>query len=424
MDAARSWWSAVLLSTAFSACLFPDYRTAEQSGGSAGSSGATGGAGNGGTEGGSGGTAGGNGGTGGGSGGAEGGSGGAEGGSGGTAGGNGGTGGGSGGTAGADGGSAGTTNDDGSAGTGGTGGSGGSCAPGACAEQCGNGADDDGDTRVDCFDTDCADAVACIGRCSDAAELPCDVVRAGARSDAAGSTLRIAKPNYGCAPAQYAGPEFAYRFSGDTDRQVFVELYGLDADLDVILVDVPAGGACNAFSGCKTAGDANTDLKAEILTFHSLPGRDYYLIVDGPNAAAYSISAACSTPTGCWPSRPIEAGQTLSGSNTPGVSNVTQKVTTYSCAIGNRAAPEASFMFAPTETGVYDVRLTGLSTNLDLFVLPGKNCDGTCLPSTLPGINNARADELVSFTGNANMSYFIVVDGTSQGNFTLSVTKR
>ncbi len=397
MVAAHSWWAAVLLSTAFSACLFPDYRTTEQSGGSVGSSGATGGNGNGGTGGSNGGT----------------------GGSGGTDGGSGGTDGGSGGT---DGGSAGTAGDDGSA----AGGTGGSCAPGACPEQCGNGTDDDGDGRADCFDDNCAAAPGCIGLCMDAADLPCDGVRAAKRSDAPGSTQRIADQNYDCVPAEYPGPEYAYRFTGSADRQVFVELYGLGGDLDVMLVDVPAGGACNVKTGCAAAGNASNDLKAEVLTFTSLPGHDYYLIVDGPNAATYSISAACSAPTGCWPARPIEAGQVISGSTTPGPSapNVTQKVSTYTCASGTRTAPEASYMFTPTEAGTYDVQLTGLSANVDLFVLKGKSCDGTCFSSTSAGVQNARINELVSFPAEANTSYFIVIDGMVQGAFTLSVTKR
>jgi hypothetical protein len=386
MIAARTWWSAAVLCTSFAGCLFPDYETVAASGGSGGTGGV-----------------------------------GATGGNAGTAG-NAGTG--------DPGGAGGMQGDAGTAGVTGSSGSGGvendACAGDACGprENCSDGVDDDSDGKTDCHDSDCASDPACGGECVEAALLPCDAVRTDKSSAASGATDRIAPPLYKCSTAELPGPEYAYRFTGLPDQDVFVQLYGLDANLDVLLVDAAEGAICDAL-GCTTAGNAYNDTKSEALTFAAAPGRSYFVVVDGPAPAQYSLSITCSQFGGCKPSRAIEAGQTIQASTTLGsASNVTQNLTTYSCASGSRAGPEAAFFFTPTEAGNYAVQLDNLTANVDLFVLALPNCNGTCLPGSSASTNNARQPESVTIVAAADTSYYIVVDGAGPASFDLSVSKQ
>jgi len=386
MIAARTWWSAALLCISFAGCLFPDYETVPASGGSGGQLGASGDAGRGG---------------------------------------NGGTGGavGVGGTQG-DAGTAGSSGNSGSSGSGGI--ENDACAGDTCGprENCTDGADDDSDGKTDCFDTDCASDPACGGECLEAAELPCDAVRTDKNSAAPGATDRIGPPLYKCTTAELGGPEYAYRFTGPPDRDVFVQLYGLDGNLDVLLIDAAEGAVCDGERDCAVAGNVYNDSRPEALSFIASASRSYFVVVDGPAAANYSLSIVCSQPGGCRPSRAIQAGQTIQASTTLGSApNVTQNLTTYSCAAGNRAGPEAAFLFTPTEAGSYVVRADNLSTNVDLFVLGLPDCNGTCLPAASPSTNPARQSESVTLPAAAYTSYYIVVDGIAPATFDLSVTK-
>jgi hypothetical protein len=397
MIAARTWLSAALLGTSFAGCLFPDYEAGPEGGGSGGQLGASGDSGAGAVSGGTG----------------------AAGGTGGNAG------------TGAPGGASGMQGNAGTAGVTGSAGSGGvendACAGDACGprENCSDGADDDSDGKTDCFDSDCASDPACGGKCVEAAELLCDAVRPDRNSGASGATTRIAPPLYKCSTAELPGPEYAYRFTGDPDQEVFVQLYGLDGNLDVLLVDATAGAICDAERECTAAGNMYNDTRPEALGFAASAGRSYFIIVDGPASANYSLSIGCSRSGGCKPSRAIQAGQTIQANTTlGGAPNITQNVNRYSCFNNDRLGPEAAFFFTPTETGSYVVRVDNPSANVDLFVLALPNCDGTCLSPTSLSVNPARQSESVTFSAQADTSYYIVVDGPSAvDTFDLSVSK-
>ena len=254
---------------------------------------------------------------------------------------------------------------------------------------------------------------ACRGECMDAAELPCDAVRTAKDSAAA----RFDQPHCSASLQLQHRRTRADRntpidLPALPDRDVFVQLYGLDGNLDLMLVDVAAGGACDAVNGCTSAASGYNDNRPESLAFAAAAGRSYFLVVDGPAAAHYSLSIACSQLGGCKPARAIEAGQTIQTSTTLGsATNVTQNLSDYSCTTRRSPGPEAAFFFTPTQAGNYVVRLDNPSANVDLFVLRLPDCNGTCLTQTSAGVNNARQNELVTFTADANTSYYIVVDG-------------
>ncbi len=347
---------------------------------------------------------------------------------------------GSGGTAGSDGsagvsGTAGALGSAGNAGTAGTAGSAGDAGTDAAGQElCSGGFDDDADGRIDCFDSDCRDDAACAGLCSDAETLPCNVVRRMQTSSGSGSTARIGPPLYGCGGGKdEPGPEYAYRINVPEGQRVFVELFGMDADLSAYAVDVASGAQCDARSACVAAGASANGTLPEALTFSSGAGRDYYVVVDGAAAGAYGLSVQCSPiappdastgSDGCIPARAIEAGQTLTGSLVLGSApNVTQKLGSYSCAGGNRSFPEAAFMFTPVAGGSYRVDLTGVSSNVDLFVLAAPHCDATCLSPDSKSVNPSGQNESITLTATAGTTYYIVVDGYAASTFTLGVTQ-
>jgi hypothetical protein len=300
---------------------------------------------------------------------------------------------------------------------------GGSTGDGAARESCSNGIDDDADGRKDCFDSDCRDDAACAGKCSDAESLPCDAVLKDQSTLLPGATQRIAPPSYGCNGKSLPGPEYAYRFTGPADKDVFVELYETGSDLSVFVIDVTAGEPCDAANACLVAGAAASGNLPEAVAFTRAAGHEYYVVVDGSDSASFALSVQCSTVGGCSPARAIQAGQTLSASNELGSGpNVTQKLETYSCAGGAHTAPEAAFMFTPTLTASYRIDLTNFSSNLNLFVVAAPNCSSLCLSPTSASTGPGGTESVV-LDASAGTTYYIVVDGFATSVFDLTVTE-
>lgn len=301
--------------------------------------------------------------------------------------------------------------------------SGGACVPNG--EICDNGVDDEGDGRVDCFDTDCLTSTACAGKCMDAAQVGCDTVATGQSTSAAGATQRIAPPSYSCTSTSFGGPEYAYKFTGGAGQNVFVEAFGLSGDVGVMLVDVATGAQCAASTSCSKAGNLSASANPEAIGFTTVAGHDYYIVVDGAAAQSYSLAVQCSG-AGCFAARAIQAGQSIAASNALGQDNTTDAVDgPYSCGIWSETGPEAAFIFTPTAGASYRVDVAALTADCDLYVLNGSNCSTSCQGTYSYSDNSGTDSESVTFTATANTSYFLVVDGYA-GNtcsFTISVTK-
>ncbi|HEY6561686.1 MAG TPA: hypothetical protein VI072_30660 [Polyangiaceae bacterium] len=292
-------------------------------------------------------------------------------------------------------------------------------------EICDNGADDDGDDRRDCFDSDCATATACNGRCSDAVTLPCNVTRTAQATSASGSTQRIAPPDYSCAAGSRAGPELAYRVQGLANAQMFLEIYGLSDNLAAFAVETGSGESCDATTGCISHADDAIGSEPEALAFTTRADRDYYVIVDGHAAAGFNVALHCSTSSTCRPARAIRAGQSINASNVAGPPNVTTSQSIYTCTGGTSfGGPEASFSFTPVVSGTYRIDLTNFNTNLQLFVVDTPNCNTTCSSAATCTRNAASADENCVLTAEAHKTYFIVVEGFGSATFTLAVTQQ
>ena len=215
-----------------------------------------------------------------------------------------------------------------------------------------------------------------------------------AKLNGSGSTSRIS--SYSCAPGTYAGNEFAYRFTGGSEpARLRGDLWPerQPRTFPSRRRDWPEclSSSCGAYS------DAVTTAGAEALGFNTVPGQDYYLVVDGPLARNYSMSVQCTTIDGCQPVKPIEPGQSISATNNPAsaASNVTaSKVPTYFGPTFSipESGPEAAWIFTPTVTANYRVTVSNLSQDCDAFVLTGVDCAGTLLGATTYSDNFGTID--------------------------------
>jgi hypothetical protein len=131
-----------------------------------------------------------------------------------------------------------------------------------------------------------------IPACEPVLELSCrDTILAS--NDGGGATT--AHHNYGCGSFTWAGPEIAWWFATDRTETVTVSVTGLDADLDLFVLD---SDACDG-SDC-LAHSENGETNDESLTFDATADHIYVIVVDGWEGATsdFQLDAACE---GSWP---------------------------------------------------------------------------------------------------------------------------
>ncbi len=114
--------------------------------------------------------------------------------------------------------------------------------------------------------------------CQPTALLSCGATLAG-RSDGPGATS--ATWFYGCSEFVYSGPEQVWSFVTELDEDVTLLLTGLEADLDLYVLD---SVACDG-TGCLGAS-SEPDASSEQVTFAAQAGREYVVVVDGWQGAA------------------------------------------------------------------------------------------------------------------------------------------
>ncbi len=132
-------------------------------------------------------------------------------------------------------------------------------------------------------------AVTCTPACAPAWEIRCGASDSWA-NDQAGSTNTMT--DYACVPWAESGPEYAYRFSPTENVRVTIDLTGLSADLDLMVLSSP-GGTCLG-SNC-VAASSISGTSPESVTFTATTGTAYAVVVDGYNGAtsSYQVSVAC-----------------------------------------------------------------------------------------------------------------------------------
>jgi hypothetical protein len=145
---------------------------------------------------------------------------------------------------------------------------------------CSNRWDDDCDGALNCADSDCMNDAYCNngGTCRTLQTVTCGT---NVSSSNAGGQPMLER--YPCSPRLEEGREVYYRFTAPTTGNVTVNLSGLTADLDLIVLGAMPSGGCDPTGMC--LGASATASSSEQVTFAATAGATYYIVVEGDSAA-------------------------------------------------------------------------------------------------------------------------------------------
>ena len=252
------------------------------------------------------------------------------------------------------------------------------------------------------------------GWCDEATVIGCGDYLPNETTVGAGNQL-TAYP--GCSSNSLLGPDRVYTFQKTTagDLQIGLEIMTPGLDMDLFLLS----GDCTNFTCLASSTTNNTQTNNEGIVLRDAPNGTYYIVVDQRDPGVggdYRLELSCGY-LDCSQSVPLTCGTPYVGTNTGG----TDDVSTYT--VGRRFnvennGPETVHTFTITETSPVTIDLTGLSANLELFLL--RDCDrneGLAYsqnPGTLP--------ERITRTLPAG-TYYVVVDGYNGAvsDYTLTV---
>jgi hypothetical protein len=217
-----------------------------------------------------------------------------------------------------------------------------------------------------------------------------------------------------CAPSwDESGPETTYQWIAPDDVTAIVSLSQLTADLDVFVLE-ERGQGCRA-ADCVAFGD-------DFAMFDAVEGQLYFFVVEGRGGATgdFRLHVDClPAPGGCLALASLTCGRVVSGNNaqTGSADAIDQWP---GCTPFLEDGPEVAYELTPAASGTIDVTLTGLTAELDVFVLrdDGAGCtSATCMTA---------GDSTAGFAAVAGQRYFVVIDGRNGavGDFTLGVTCR
>ncbi len=324
------------------------------------------------------------------------------------------------------------------------------CPPDVEAK-CDDDVDNDQDGKVDCADSDCLYTEACSDGC-DPWLFPFEV-GCGFEEDYFnyGFSSTDNADSYACTEDVLDGPEYVYNFVAPYDGEITVTLTDESAETDLVVVE--AGDD----ESCLTVNCLEHDYAQ--VTFTAEAGKLYYVIVDGYQGAegSYHIAFACQPATemdctdgldddqdglvdcadgDCFPGAQcqdacqpdtveyamLSCGSTDSWSSDGAGS--ADKVDAYSCNSYNYEGSEYTYTLTVDGPETVTVALdnevddAGEPVELDLLVLAD---DGLgCNPASCIAYGLTK----VTFEAEADMTYYVVVDGYNgaEGNYDLAVT--
>ena len=143
-----------------------------------------------------------------------------------------------------------------------------------------------------------------------------------------------------------------------------------------------------------------------------------YWISQGSHGAVPGTTCPSTGP--CSPVAALTCGDTYGGANTGSGSTDTHYA--YGCTEWGYSGSELAFTVSTPLSETVTVGLTGLSADLDLYVLSSSACDGGgCVGAS---DEPDASSESVAFSASADHAYTVVVDGYegAASNFTLSVS--
>ena len=279
--------------------------------------------------------------------------------------------------------------------------------------------DDDVVTDDDDSVADDDDSAAAGPDCSVGFLVACEIGHEAGNNAGAGSTQVV--DEYSCNPGlDQSGPELAYIFTPTFDGDVTVTLTGLTEDLNLFLLEDDGSDACQPDTCVQSSIEPNTD--DESITFSAAEGSTYYLVVDGFEGAIGDYDLTIDCPA-CEDDITLDCDTFTEDSWNNGSAGSTNTIEAYNCSIPGHTGPEYVYDFVAPVDGDYSFVLTGLTADLDLFVLDGAgDCDASSCTasSTEPDTD----DESVTVTLSAGEAIYLSVDGWAgaESDYDLSMT--
>jgi cysteine-rich repeat protein len=157
--------------------------------------------------------------------------------------------------------------------------------------------DDDEDGLPDCADPDCSAAPACAsgGGCQPVEDLTCSATMTTVTGSTMDQTNRWPAYGPGCNSAvNEAGPERFFRVRRSTAGTIQIAMSQMSADLDLVVADVAASGACLPETSCKAASQQQSS-SGESVSFSAAANTDYIVIVDGRDgeSGTFKLDVTC-----------------------------------------------------------------------------------------------------------------------------------
>lgn len=251
--------------------------------------------------------------------------------------------------------------------------------------------------------------------CAEATPLQCGDFLAQETTVGYGNHI-LNYPN--CLPHNFAGPDRVYVFDKKTagDLQIGIEILTPDIDLDLFLLK----GTCDEVVCLGSSTTNNKKSNNEGIVLEDAPIGTYYIVVDAQHAnveGRFRLELNCGYLY-CGDAIELECGTPFKYNNSLGEDDVSL----YTCGPNvynvENNGPEVVHYFTTTTAGDVEIQLTGLSANLELFLL--QDCDrGECMMySQNPGTNS---ETLTTYLEPG--TYYVVVDGYNgaTSDYTLQV---
>ena len=208
--------------------------------------------------------------------------------------------------------------------------------------------------------------------------------------------------------ANFQGADRIYVIQKESagDLQIGLEILTPNLDLDLFLLS----NNCGQITCLASSTTNNSVTNNEGIILEDAPIGTYYIVVDGQYAASvgdFRLEVSCGYLY-CGDAVNLWCGETYNGNNQYGNDDVSLYFCDGNILNVENNGPEIVHTFTQTHAGPVNISLSGLSANLELFLL--RSCDrGDCMEYSQNSGNN---NEYISAYLPAG-TYYIVVDGNN-----------